>query len=819
VPMAASILLLIGSGAAALIYQTLWVKQLGLVVGIDVYAVTTGVSAFFAGLALGGALFGPWADRSSRPYAFYAWLEIGVALVGVAATWALGLAAPAFVALQGVVGPLAWLLPFLLIGTPAFLMGGTLPALLRALEPTNAGLGRASGWLYAANTAGGIVGTLATPFLLIPMLGVRGSAVAAASLNVLLALLALAIDQPRPVRGGPAAPAVPIPRDPQVALALYAIAGGVALGYEVVWSQIIVQFINTRAYAFAIVLGTYLSGLVLGSALYARLGDHGRRAWVTFGVLEVAAGLTALATFAALGPWLPRWQEALGHAVLQATSSVGLATCVRFALAAGVVVFVPTVLLGAAFPAAVRLVAGAAHVGRDVGAVIAVNTAGGIAGTFLTGFVAIPLLGLARTLGVLTVTATAVGAIAIVRGTTVRAGRLRLAAGALVVIVAAAAAGVPRDKLPRLLVATRGGRLDFYEESPGGTVAVIEEPHFSSSFRRLYIQGVSNSGDAMMSLRYMRLQALLPLIIHRGAPRAALVVGLGTGITCGSLLAYPELEERVCAELLPAVVRATSRFHGNYGAATDPRIALRITDGRHELLRSTTRYDLITLEPPPPIAAGVANLYSRDFYELCRDRLAPFGLMAQWWPLATQNDEDSRSLVRSLLEVFPYATLWTTELHEMLLVGSMQPIELDAETIVERFEQPSVADALRAGGVSTPAALLATYVTDRAGLETYVGDAPPVTDDRPIIEYAGWMRSGEFLRVLPRVMASRREVPLAGGDETLRRAIETERRRLMTFYQASLHYYAREPSKTGPLMTRLLDEDPDNPYYRWFLGR
>jgi len=811
--------LLVGSGASALIYQTLWVKQLTLVVGIDVYAITTAVSAFFAGLALGGAVAGPWADRSPRPLALYARLEIGVALLGVGATLALGRSAPLFVALQTTAGPLAWVLPFVLIGAPALLMGGTLPALVRALAPAQTALARTSGRLYAANTLGGILGTLVTPFVLVPLLGVRGSAAAAGLLNVILAVVAIVASRRQPVRPVARDVTTPLARDAMVALLLYAVAGGLALGYEVVWTQTIVQFINTRAYAFAIVLATYLTGLVVGSALYARIADRVDRPWLTFGVLEIAAGVAALATFAGLGPWLPRWQDAAGAAVLQATQSIGLATCARFALAAVVVVFVPTVLLGAAFPAAVRLVAGAAHVGRDVGSVTALNTAGGIAGTFLTGFVAIPYLGLARTLGVLAVAATALGAFAIVRGAGAAWRRAALAAIVLVAVVGTAARAVPREKLQRLLVATRGGTLDFYEESPGGTVAVLQEPHFSSSFRRLYIQGVSNSGDAMMSLRYMRLQALLPLLIQEREPRTALVIGLGTGITCGTLLSYPTLERRVCVELLPAVVRAASRFQGNFGVTTDPRITLRITDGRHELLRSDARYDLITLEPPPPVASGVVNLYSRDFYELCRDRLAPGGMVAQWWPLATQNDEDSRSLVRSLLDVFPYVTLWTTELHEMLIVGSMEPVPLDADRIRRRFEQPTVADALRAGGISSPAALLATYVTDRAGLEGYVAGAPAVTDDRPLIEHAGWMRSGEFVRVLPRIMSFRRPVPLATADPTLEAAIEAERRRLMTFYQASLHHYAREPAKAGPLLERVLGDDPENPYFRWFVGR
>jgi hypothetical protein len=312
----------------------------------------------------------------------------------------------------------------------------------------------------------------------------------------------------------------------------------------------------------------------------------------------------------------------------------------------------------------------------------------------------------------------------------------------------------------------------------------------------------------------MRLQALLPLLIHHGEPRSALVVGLGTGITAGALLADPGLKTRVVAELLPSVVRAAAFFSGNLGAATEPRLEIRIGDGRQELLRRAQRYDLITLEPPPPSAAGVVNLYSRDFYELCRTRLQPDGLMAQWWPLPAQNDEDSRALVRSFLDVFPHATAWSTELHEVLLVGSSSPIELDGARIAERYSQPAVRSALAEVGIESPEALLATWVTDRAGLERFAGDALPVTDDRPLIEHAAWVRRGEIRRVLPRLLALASDVPLPSADP-LRPAVEAERQELLGFYRYSLHALAGERDEAGAALRDVLAHDPRNPYYLW----
>ena len=808
-------LLLILSGAAALVYQTLWVKQLALIVGVDVYAVTTAISAFLAGLALGGGLLGPRADRTSRPLRLFAALEAGTAVAGFGATLVLSRAAPTFVSLESVSRPLAWALLFLTIGLPAVLMGGTLPTLVRAVVSARARLGDAAGRLYAANTVGAIGGALAAPFLLVPLLGVRGSGAAAAALNLLAAALALAVDHQIEDSAPDGRSSPRSAGDASLALGLYALAGAVALGYEVVWTQTIIQFLSTRTFAFAVVLATYLLGLFLGSLLWSSFADRVRRPWLVFGCLIAAAGGSAVLLLASLGPWLPRAQGWLGGVVLAATGSELARMSARFALVSAVLVLLPTTFLGAAFPAAVRLAGGAARFGRDVGAVLAFNTVGGIAGTLLTGFVLIPSFGLVRALGILAVTASVLGAISLARGGEFRRSSI-VAAGALVLVVGGGVLLAPRDLMARHLATVQGGALVAYEDSPGGTVAVLEGRTGSATFRRLFIQGVSNSGDAMPSLRYMRLQALLPLVIHAGEPRSALVVGLGTGITAGALLAYGPLTRCVVAELLPAVARAAPLFHGNYGVTENPAVTLRLGDGRQELLRSTERYDVITLEPPPPSAAGAVNLYSRDFYALARRRLNPNGLLAQWWPLATQNDEDSRSLVRSFLDAFPHATLWTTELHEMLLIGSLEPIELDAARISERFGQPGVSAALREVGVASPAALMATYVTDHAGLARYAQDAPATTDDRPRIESAAWLRRGEFARVLPGVLALRTDPTLVDADDPLLAAVAAERRRLLDFYQAGLYAYAKERERWAETAQRVFAEDGSNPYYRWY---
>lgn len=819
--------LLFLSGAAALTFQVLWIKQLSLVVGVEVSAIAGAVGAFFLGLALGGWVLGRQADRLRRPVRFYALLEAAVAVSCVAVTWALAHSAAPFVAVEAHSGAAAWLLVGLLLAIPSFLMGGTLPVLLRAVNRQDAAASRRGGVLYAANTCGAILGALLPAFLLIPRFGVQGAALAAASLNLLAAAGAWALDRKAGEPAVPAlaasAPALPLSRDARLAVALYAVAGGIALGYEVIWSQMVVPFMSTRAFAFAIVLATYLTGLALGAALYSRVAHRVRNPWAVFGGLIAGAGLVAVLEVALLGKWLIVAQTYAEAAVLQLTGSAFAGMCARFAVAAASFVLAPTLLLGAAFPAVLRIAAGDQRVGRDAGAVLACNTLGGIAGTLLTGFVLVPGLGLVRSLGLLAVLAALVGAAAAWRGR--RAGpagsnpaTTGWVTGLLGLATLAVAVTMPADQFARLLPGASGAGLVFYEESHGGTVAVVEPAGSGNRFRRLYIQGVSNSGDAMPSLRYMRLQALLPLIVHNGEPRSALVVGYGTGITAGALSQYRPLEKRVVAELLPAVLRAGPRFQGTYQAITDPGLEKRVQDGRRALQASAERWDLITLEPPPPSAAGVVNLYSRDFYALAAARLAPQGIVAQWLPLPTQNEEDTRALVASFIEVFPHAQLWTSELHEMLLVGSLQPLQLDAAKIEARYGQPDTAAALKAVGIPSAGALLATWVTDRAGLARFAGDTPAVTDDRPGIEYATWVRPREITRVLPRMLAERSEPPLQGASDALRADMELERARLDTFYRAALAAYVGDRETWGRELNRLARNDGDNAYFRWFMA-
>ena len=811
-----AMLLLFLSGFSSLVFQVVWIRQLSLVVGVDVYAVTAGVAAFMGGLALGGIVFGRQSDRHARPLALYAGLEAAVAFCGIGLTILLSHYALPFVKLETFSPVIAWSTVFILIGIPAVLMGGTLPALMRSVTSISNNIGSAGGRLYAANTAGAIAGTLAAAFILIPSLGISGAAYVAAGCSIAAAAGSWAI----PRRAPPAVQAVrnsqPHTGDVRLALALYTVAGAVALGYEVVWTQSIVQFMSTRSFAFAIVLATYLFGLSIGSAVMAGKIDRLKNLWSTLGLLLSGAGLAALISTALLGNWIVTAQSLAEYWVLNLTGNQLAGMSARFTIAAFTTVLPATVLLGAAFPVVLKIVAQDGRTGRSVGLVSAWNTLGSIVGTALTGFFLIPSFGFIGSLGLLAVIATAIGIIAVYRNIAAVAWH-RAAALAFCATAVALTFLLPSTRFADLLAQSRGGKLVFYEEGLGAAVAVLEQGG-DKKFRRLYIQGVSNTGDSLPSLRYMRLQALIPLISMQQQPQSALVIGLGTGITAGAVLTYHGLERRVAAELLLAVTRATNLFAGNNHVASDPRLDIRLRDGRRELLASADRYDLITLEPPPPSAAGVANLYSTDFYRLASSRLRSGGLVAQWLPLPTQNDEDTRSLVRSFLDVFPHVGLWTTELHEMMLVGSQEPLRFDLPRMQARFDQPDVKQALAEVGVNSLAGLMATWVTDRAALETYVGDAVAVTDDYPRIEYGSWVRPDSFAITLPKLMDLAKEPVIDGASAAFTTAMQEERGKLHTFYRTGLSAYNGDRAGWQRNAAQLRGGVAGNAYYSWFFG-
>jgi spermidine synthase len=740
------------SGAAALVLEAVFLRQATWLFGSAATATALVLAAFMGGLALGSALLGPVADRTSRPLRLYGLVEIGTGISGGVVVWLLGsgreaLLVPLRAAPRG--GPglaaeAALALAILLV--PTVLMGGSLPILGRLVVREPGRMLGSFGVLYGLNTLGGAVGALSAGFFLFERVGISRSGWLAGALDVAVGVTALVLDRIAGVAAPPQHPPPPVTAAVEetpavVRRACYAaagIGGAAMLGYEVVWTRLLSLPMRSYAYSFSLMLSLFLLGLVLGALALAAFAGRVRRpvtllVWAEFGsALYVASSLL----------WMP---PLLAPAEGSGFGSFLMASAARAAL----VVLPPTFLSGMALPLAVRAVSGGRdRLARRIGGVYAVNTAGAIAGALAAGLVFLPLLGAPRSLGVLAVLNGAAGAL-IVAATT-RSSRNRALAFGLAALCALPAL-FPQDRfLGGFLAASRGREkiagVLLYHEGATDTVAIVKKNYgfHDPEAKSLITNGVAMSATVKPVWRYMAMEGHLPVLLAP-RPSRALLICLGTGITLGAIASHPAIASIDAVEMSEGVIEGLPVFEAeNAGAFRDPRVRIVREDGRHFLETSDERYDVVSLEPPPPVVAGSAHLYTRDFYEIVKRHLAPGGVVAQWLPLHAQSLASARMAARTFLNAFPHVQLWLPSIRDAVLVGSERPLAMDLVRLRGAYAEPGTSANLKAAYLETPEAFLATFLLDRAGIERWAGGAPEVTDEHPLMEF--FLRQGGTLK-------------------------------------------------------------------------
>lgn len=736
------------SGVAALLYQVVWTKQLAIQFGVTAYAVSTTVSVFMLGLALGSWIFGRLADRVKRPLATYGLLEVGIGASALASL-ALLRAVEASVASIGFAdaaglgfAALRTLGTFLVLVVPTLLMGGTFPLLAKEVVGTRGTAGRSLGRLYAVNALGGAVGCLLAGFVTIGWLGLRGSLLVGVGLNVLAASVAYALVRWRtaPVPPEPAAapPArAPAPPPSSGMRAAFFLAGLTGLAVEVVWTRMLLLNIASTAQSFGAMLAVCLFGLSLGSLATSRLADRIDPVR-GYGVTLCLAGLSILLCMALWATQSPRsgdvarWAVSLLPGSLRGMAAFRLAVCL---FQSALLLLLPTFLMGCSFPFAGRCFGRAApELGRRLGSALTLNTLGSMLGPLLCGFWWLPGLGIQKTVVLC-------GTIVVVAGGALLAASVRLTGGLAIVGVSTAlllgAWLMPADFVLERTEQRSTGRLLFAEEDVGGSVAVLEIETGGERSLQLKVGMTSMITDVFACRRYTRLLAHVPMLLHP-APRDAMVICLGSGMTLSAVAAHPDVTTIDCAELSPGVARAARRWFGeaNGHVLEDPRVHVIVNDGRTQMLVSRRQYDLITLEPPPPFEDGVAMLYSREFYELCRSRLRPGGMVSQWIPYHCATLGQIRSMLATMQSVFPHSTLWEFfDGREYCVVGHLDDAAVPYGRIVSRFSEPRVRAHLQAVGIGAPEDLLACFVMGPEGLRAFAGGARLVTDDLPGLGY------------------------------------------------------------------------------------
>jgi len=739
------------SGAAGLIYEVVWSRQLVLVFGNTTQAVSAILTGFFGGMAIGSVIGGRVADRVRRPLRLYGVIEIvlvAVVLVtpllfrGLHEVYRAGYASlenqPTGLAL------LRYALALLALAPATVLMGATLPTLSRHLARRREELGGAFGRLYAINTLGAIVGTVAAGLVLIEILGLTGTLIVGAAASTTAGLSAILLDRrdrtadrgtvaEAAVLGVPAdAATAPITTDPPVAREAWAgrrvplvvafVSGLTSLGYQLLWTRLLASGSGNTTYVFTAILSVFLVGIATGAAIVARQAGRspepsGRPVFGRLGAVQVLVAAIVLAGLVVLSGQLPS---------------------LPFPVRVIIVVLPATLAIGLTLPLASSLVAGDdAGVGRDAGLLLGSNTLGAIGGTFIIPFFLIPAIGSPASLVVLALVNLALGLGLLARGTDLARAPRRVAAsaGAALVALAVIALVVP-NRLVMDPGATGLARSSVLLASAEDEIASVQAGGRSPGLRLL----VGGTGMTKLTVD-AKLMAYLPIITRPAAQRMLVICfGMGSSYRSG-LIAGLDVDG---VELVPSVPNMFGFFYPDAAQVlASPRGHLIITDGRNYVELSDRTYDLIVVDPPPPIeSSGTSVLYSREFYRASKGRLTAGGVMMEWMPYGQSVDE-FRAHVGTFHDVFPNVLIAFGPTGKgVYMLGSDAPIAIDSEAVRAVLARTGVTDDL-VGSPDSPVTTADAWAQTISRLGWIEGDqvarfaagSSLILDDRPVTEY------------------------------------------------------------------------------------
>jgi spermidine synthase len=819
------------SGASGLLYQVVWTRKLVLLFGTTAYAVSAVLSVFFAGLGIGGLWGGRIADRVRNPLLVYALFEFVIAAWAVAfiffidsATTATAplLGRVAFSSSAGILARLALTFAFLIV--PATLMGATLPLLVKHVAREGKSLGFHIGSLYGLNTFGAMAGCAVTGFVLIERLGFTNATLVGAAGNILVGILAIACagrteraPKAPSIDGGVALSSKAVSKDWRGALVLLCIglSGMCALALEVLWTRLLVAVFIGTTYAFTCVLTTVLFGIAVGGIFGAFLIDRSRNNLALFGRIELLLGLSCVLMMSVFAT-MPFTLDALRIAV---DSQWGSLIAVKFLMAFSVM-FLPTLLFGMTFPVAVQAYALVGdRLGRDVGRVYGANTLGGVVGAVLGGFVVIPLVGIHWGIILFSLVLFGIG-LALLWCSESESVRTRGALTAAATVLLALLLWTAPDDMSRQFnqwYLDRGGLTAlYYTEGVESTVMVTEPVDSEGGFdRTLMINGSPATASLERSVKSNRFQSVLPMVFDR-EPKNLLFMCFGTGVTLGTLGLF-DVDQIDAVEISEDVLDAAYLFEAhNFDVVRNPKVNFVIGDGRNHLLTTEKKYDLITFEPMPLSLAGVSNFYTKEYYQLCLDRLTHGGMVSQWIPLHSLSPELIRSLVGTFADVFPHRTMWFINT-DLFLVGSNASLAMDYVGAARRMAAPAVRDALSTVGFERPVDVFASFFMGEEAIDTYVNGAPIMTDDRPWAEFLAprimaRVTISEALTEITPHMASASEllarVDFGDKDVDIARETLTKRSRAMRILAEGLtHYYTTTWPDAVPYFRGALAED------------
>ncbi|MDF1660710.1 MAG: fused MFS/spermidine synthase [Planctomycetota bacterium] len=766
--------LLFGSGLCALIYQVAWLREMRLIFGASHSASAAVLAIFMGGLGLGGLILGKRADRSENPLKLYSQLEFAIAISVVFTPILIDLCRWLYIALGGSIalgstGATIVRLIFstLVLAVPTLLMGGTLPAAAKAAETDDDSSRRSLAILYGLNTLGAVTGVLLSTFFLMEKFGNRNTLYCASFLNLGIAGLAYRYAQ-HLVKDAPQTPESPVaettaseqlgdiatvsdPDDkespaPRFVYLSAGLVGFVFLLMELVWYRLLSPLLGGSTYTFGVILAVALTGIALGGAVYS-LGNRAKTPSLRAFAITCMLEALFLAIPFALGDIIPTL--AMQSRAMSAFGFPGLVF--TWIALTSIVVFPAACISGYQFPLLVALLGqGSKDVGQQVGKAYAWNTLGAILGSLAGGFGFLPILTAPGTWRLATASLIVFGLGAVMLSNlSLKKRLLPLAIGVLASFALTcdgpgsfwrhSPIGAGRAKLPRqspnALRAFKNEIASYVRwEQEGMEMSLALYDHDSFTF---VINGKSD-GNAKRDRETQIMSGLVGAVLHPN-PKKAMVVGLGTGSTAGWLGQIPTMEKVDVVELEPAILEIAKVCHEVNGEVlNNDKVKIQIGDAREALLVSREKYDLIFSEPSNPYRAGIASLYTREFYEASKERLTEDGIFIQWLQGYEVDGQTVRSILATLATAFPNVEIWHTNGFDLLFLATMKPIEYDVPQLRERLAtypyRNCQISSWRSEGLE---AFLAHFLADNRVaklLKEQEGDAIN-TDDRNLVEY------------------------------------------------------------------------------------
>src|SRR5688572_41146 len=728
------VVLFIGSGCAALIYEIVWFQILELVIGSSSISLGILLGTFMGGMCLGSLVAPRLIARTQHPLRVYAALELGIGIIGLLIL--LGVPLIRNVHFSRAILAAICLLP------PTILMGATLPAISRWVKTTPEGVSWL-GFFYGGNIGGAVLGSLLAGFYLLRVYDIGIATLVAFAINLAVAGLSLLLAKATPYVETQDEPVAETMRGTPERSAIYvtiALSGFTALAAEVIWTRLLSLLFGATVYTFSLILAVFLLALGLGSGIGSFIARRSVRPAIALGCCQLlVCAAMAWAAYVLLGsmPWWP----------VNVTLNSDPWLKVQFdAVRALWAIFPGALLWGASFPLALAaLAARGQDPGRLVGGLYAANTVGAIGGSLLSSLVLVSLLGVQHSLRAL-IAISAVSALMVLTDSSQSQRRL-----ILTMLIAIVLTGLFVVSVPPLsgdfvaygrFVPTMAGQTEviYVGEGRMAFVAVSKTPEGSLKYHNAgKVQASSDPAD----MRLQRMLGHLTTLIPKN-PNNFLVIGFGSGVTAGAVSLEPRLERATVLEIEPLVPKFVSTYFSayNFDVAANAKVAMEIEDGRHYLMTTDQKFDGITSDPLDPWVKGSAALYSREFFEAAKAHLNPGGVVTQWMQLYQTNEEAVKSEIATFFEVFPRGSIFVNNVdgrgYDLILMGQAEPTPIDIDELARRMESAeyaAMAKSLREIGFQSTTDLLATFAGQAEDFRPWLKDAVINTDRNLRLQY------------------------------------------------------------------------------------